>query len=418
MEVRKQRLRDDLLTNGDFGAIKTEDGHSRSVLTGSVADEQARSFFVERLEDAGMDVRVDSVGNIAGRWVPPGADPDAAPIAAGSHLDSVPEGGIFDGPLGVYAALEALRAMQDADLDLARPLEVVSFTEEEGHRFGIGLLGSSVVGGQRTAEEVLALEDETGTTLRTALTDMGFHGNDNIDAADWNAWFEVHVEQGTHLEQAGADIGIVTAITGLTNCAVEIVGAADHAGGTGMDERRDALVAASEIIQDLRRIVREIRTIDSASAVATVGEIEIEPNARNVVPGAARLSMDIRDVTRETMDEIVGLVRRSLARTADDYNVEANLDRYRTVAPVQMDDRCQQALADAAERLGTTNLKFPSGGGHDTMNVAAKTDVGMLFTPSEAGVSHSPREWTDWTDCARAAQVLAEAMADQAAAQK
>ncbi len=414
MRVREDRLREDLLTNGEFGAVDVERGYGRTVLTGSDADRKAREYLVEQLEALGMDVRVDAVGNIAGRWTPESADPDVAPIAAGSHLDSVPHGGIFDGPLGVYSAVEAVRAMQDAGVEPERPIEVVSFTEEEGQRFEVGTLGSSVAVGDTEIEEALALTDDSGTTLETHLENTGFRGEGALDVAGWDAWFEIHVEQSTTLEDADVPVGIVTAITGITNCSVEIVGAADHAGGTHMDDRSDALLAASEFVQEVNEIAHEIVETESEFAVATVGNMEIEPNARNVVAGRVAISTDFRDTDRDVMDEIVDRADKSLARIEKQHELTAELDNYRTIDPAHMTDRCLEALREAGERRGIETMELPSGGGHDSMKVARVTDAGMLFAPSRDGISHSPLEWTDWEDCARTADVLTGAIAELA----
>ncbi|GAB7092583.1 Zn-dependent hydrolase [Halorubrum luteum] len=411
MQVREERLKDDLLANGSFGAVDVETGRGRTVLTGSEADERARTRLVETLESNGMDVRIDPVGNVAGRWTPPSADPDADPVAAGSHLDSVPEGGIFDGPLGVYAAVEAVRAIRDAGYEPKRPIDVVSFTEEEGGRFGVGLLGSSVAGGHRTVEEALELEDD-GDTLGELLAEIGFHGSATIAPEQWTAWLELHIEQGTVLEREGLPVGIVNAITGITNCRVEIRGEADHAGSTLMNERTDALVAAAEFVERTDEIAREITATDSEFVAATVGELDVSPGARNIVPGRVALSMDVRDVDRSVMDDVVTQAQRRLARLETDRGVDTELDRYRTQDAVEMSDRCMDALAAASDRYGVDRLQLPSGGGHDTMNLAHATDVGLLFARSRDGMSHSPREWTDWEDCATAAQVLAGALVE------
>ncbi|TKR25212.1 M20/M25/M40 family metallo-hydrolase [Natronomonas salsuginis] len=208
MNVDAARLRADIEANAQFGAVDASEGPARTVLTGSDADKQVRERFVERLSAAGLSVRVDAVGNIVGRWIPPSCDPDAAPVAVGSHFDSVPRGGIFDGPLGTYGALESVRAMQAAEVSPARPIEVVCFTEEEGARFGVGTLGSSVATGQRTASEALSLTDDEGVSLATHLERIGFAGEDTIDAAHWDSWVELHIEQGTKLTSNDAGVGI------------------------------------------------------------------------------------------------------------------------------------------------------------------------------------------------------------------
>ncbi|WP_324662781.1 Zn-dependent hydrolase [Haloarcula sediminis] len=407
MHVDADRLREDIEANARFGAVDADNGVGRTALTGSEADRQVRERFVERLTAAGLSVRVDPVGNIVGRWTPAGCDPEAAPVAVGSHLDSVPRGGIFDGPLGVYAALESVRAMQSAEVTPGRPVEVVSFTEEEGGRFGVGTLGSSVAAGQRTASEALSLTDDDGTSLEAALRRIGFDGDDTVEAGRWDSWVELHVEQGTTLTDAGAGVGIVDSITGITNCEVRITGEADHAGSTPMDERTDALAAASEFILDLERVGWECAKTSDA-AVATAGEGAIAPNARNIVPERVELDLDIRDIDHDTMTRMVDRCRDSLARLERTRGVDTSIERYRDSEPTPCSDRFRTAAEAAAATAGVTSVGLPSGAMHDTANVAAVTDAGLLFAPSEGGYSHSPREWTDWSDCAAATAVLAE----------
>ncbi|ELZ55960.1 MULTISPECIES: M20 family metallo-hydrolase [unclassified Haloferax] len=418
MQASQQRLREDIEANARFGDIDAPAGRGRTVLTGSDADRRAREFLVERLRDADLSVRIDAVGTIAGRWVPDGADPDAAPVAAGSHLDSVPEGGIFDGPLGVYAALEAVRTLQerDAGASLDRPIDVVSFTEEEGARFSHGLLGSSVATGARDADDALALRDADGTTLDAHLDAIGFRGTDTIDAAAWDAWAELHIEQGTVLESAGAGVGVVDAITGITTCAADIVGEADHAGATPMDERRDALVAASEFVVDVRAAADDVAQNQSSTAVGTVGQFDVAPNARNIVPGEVTLQMDIRDVDYRAMDAIAERAEAALDELEAAHPVETSFDRYRDQRPSRMADDCVAAALDAAATEDIDAKRMHSAAMHDTANVAGVTDAVLLFAPSADGLSHNPREWTDWADCATAASVLAGTLARLAGA--
>ncbi|WP_266080372.1 Zn-dependent hydrolase [Haladaptatus caseinilyticus] len=408
MKIDSQRLRNDIETNAEFGALDV-DGHGRTVLTGTEANRQVREYFVERLEDAGLDVRVDAVGTIVGRWTPETAAPDADAVAAGSHLDSVPEGGVFDGPLGVYAALEAVRAMQDAGIEPSRPVEVVSFTEEEGQRFADGLLGSSVAVGERSVEEALALQDGQ-TTLEDALETMGFRGEGRIDASEWDSWLELHVEQSKRLERADLPVGVVTTITGITHCHVEVFGEANHAGATPMDERTDALVAASEFVQDVERGADEI----GETTVGTVGKLDVRPNATNVVPGAVEMGVDIRDVSYDAMNELVSLAQDSLDRLESERGVETGFVREFDVEPIVMSDRCRRAVHDAGDEADIELLDLHSGAAHDTMHIAKETDTAMLFARSRDGISHNPAEWTEWDDCAAATRILAGALASLA----
>ncbi|PSP57076.1 Zn-dependent hydrolase [Halobacteriales archaeon QH_7_66_36] len=423
--VDTERLREDIETNGQFGAStdqQSEEGHGRTVRTGSEANRRARDRLVAELEAAGCEVRVDAVGNIAGRWTPASADLDAAPVAAGSHLDSVPNGGIFDGPLGVYAALESVRAMREAGVTPARPVEVVCFTEEEGATFADGLLGSSVAAGDRTVDDAHTLRDDDGQSLAAALEAIGYRGDGRLAAADWDAWFELHVEQHTELETAGVAGGVVTDITGITHCAVEIDGETNHAGSTPMAGRADALAAASEVVLDVEAAARELSGADRAvddptdpAAVGTVGSHEVAPNATNVVPGHAELGVDIRSTTYESMESLVGTLRETLRRVEAERGVETRVERGFDLEPTSMASRCCDALRAAGERVDVETLGLHSGAAHDSMYVAQVTDAGMLFAPSRDGLSHTPAEWTDWADCAAATRVLATAIADLAA---
>ncbi|ELY51309.1 amidase, hydantoinase/carbamoylase family protein [Natronorubrum bangense JCM 10635] len=387
------------------------DGHGRTTLTGTDANRRARERFVDRLEQAGLDVRIDAVGNIVGRWVPEGVDPSTAPVATGSHLDSVPVGGIFDGPLGVYGGLEAVRAIQESDRTPERPIDVVCFTEEEGQRFGNGLLGSSVATGQRSVDDALAFEADDGTTLADALDEIGFRGEGRIDAAEWDAWLELHPEQGTRLEEENATAGIVTNVTGITHCYLEVNGEADHAGSTPMPGRADALAAASEVVLDVEEAAKQLVDDESPSAVGTVGKAVVEPNATNVIPGQVRLGIDIRDVSADSISMLVDALEDSAQRVERERAVETTVSRPYDVPPEPMADRCRETLVDAGTATGLNTLLMHSGAAHDTMNVARVTDAGLLFAPSRDGISHNPREWTEWSDCAGATTVLAEGLA-------
>jgi N-carbamoyl-L-amino-acid hydrolase len=409
MKTSTTRLRNDLETNATYGSIETADGHGRTVPTGTPANREARDYFISRLEDAGLDVRIDRVGNVVGRWTPETADPDAAPIATGSHLDSVPEGGIFDGPLGVYGALEAVRALQDAEEPLNRPVDVVSFTGEEGSRFP-PLVGSSVAAGARTANQALALTDDDGVTLEEALADIDYIGEETLNATEWDCWLELHIEQGRVLEREGFSAGVVSAITGIMQVNASFNGEANHAGSTPMPERRDALVAAAEFVQDVERSANDLLT-ESESLVGTVGKFDVKPGATNVVPGAVDAGIDIRDVDRATMDSMAEATHESLDRIATERDVETTAETIIDIDPVAMDDRCSEALRAGADKAGIEIGDLHSGAGHDTMHISAATDTGMLFAQSKDGISHSPAEWTAWQNCAQATSVLANAIA-------
>ena len=408
--VSEERLRDDITRNAEFGAIRADEGHGRTVLTGTDANRRAREYLVDRLEAAGLDVRVDAVGNIIGRWVPDGADPAARAVACGSHLDSVPEGGIFDGVLGVYGGLEAVRALQAAEADIDRPIEVVCFTEEEGGRFSNGVLGSSVASGKRSVEDALALEDD-GVTLEAALAEIGFRGTGRLDASAWDSWLELHIEQGERLQSADAAVGVVSAITGTIRCTAAIEGEADHSGSTAMAERTDALAAASELALEVERATTDGVATNGDTVVGTVGKFDVAPNAINVVPGRVEVGIDVRDVAYEAMERIVERIRDCLSSLETDRGVETTFERPYDIAPSEMSGRCTAALRDTAAAMDIPSVSLHSGAGHDTMHVASVTEAGMLFAPSHGGFSHTPREWTDWSDCATATRVLTAGLA-------
>ncbi|MDY6765453.1 MAG: Zn-dependent hydrolase [Halobacteria archaeon] len=412
--VSEERLRQDIETNADFGSIQTDQGRGRTVLTGTEANKGARDYLVERLEDADLEVRIDAVGNIAGRWLPETADENLSSVALGSHLDSVPNGGIFDGPLGVYSALESVRAAQEADVEFNRPIEVVCFTEEEGQRFSDGLLGSFVSSGKLPVEEALSLTDSEGVTLEEALEDIGYSGQDKIEASNWNSWLELHVEQSDRLEKAGVPVGVVTTITGITHCHAEIEGESNHAGTTPMNRRADALAAASELVLDVESCALDTVSNHSETAVGTVGKLDVDPNATNVVPGRVDMGIDIRDVDYASMERIVKGARKGLKRLERERGVKTEFKRQLDLKPTPMGERCREAAHSAGRKVGVETMDVHSGAAHDTMNVAEVTDTALLFAPSQDGISHSPLEWTDWGDCTNATRVLTGTMAQLA----
>lgn len=409
IQIDGESLRTDIEQTAGFGAVEASDGRGRTALPASEANADARDYLVDRLRETGLEVRVDAVGNIAGRWTPSDADPDAAPVAAGSHLDSVPRGGIFDGVLGVYAALESVRAIQESGVTPTRPLEVICFTGEEGTRFADGVLGSSVATGKRGVEETLSLSDGE-TTLEAALEEIGYRGSGHLDAREWDAWLELHIEQTTRLSDAGAVLGVVSDITGTTRAHVTIEGEADHSGTTGMAERTDALAAASELVLEVERRGREIAATGSGTAVGTVGQLDVEPNVVNVVPGSVSLRLDIRSTAASEIQTQVEAVERLLDALEIERDVSTALTSNYEVPPTPLSDRCRRTATDAAARCGVETRTVHSGAGHDTMQVADATDAGLLFVASENGHSHSPLEWADWEDCTAATTVLAESL--------
>jgi N-carbamoyl-L-amino-acid hydrolase len=403
--VDGKRLQADIEQNSVFGDVGADVGRGRTALPADEANGEARDYLVERMEDTGLDVRVDAVGNVVGRWTPPGVDSAVAPVAAGSHLDSVPRGGIFDGALGVYTALEAVRTIQASSVEVNRPIEVVCFTGEEGTRFADGVLGSSVATGQLATDEALALSDGE-VTLRDALEEIGYHGTGHVDASEWDSWLELHIEQGGALEAAGASTGIVSDITGTVRGKVHIEGEPDHAGTTNMSDRCDALVAASDVIRTVEGAASDTASSGTGTAVGTVGELDVEPAVVNVVPGTVSLSLDIRSVDADEIRAQLDAVERSIARIETEHGVEAELETTYEVSPTELSESIRDTIRTAADRRGVETITVHSGGGHDTMQVADVTEAGLLFVPSQGGHSHSPKESVAWEDCVVATEVL------------
>ncbi|ELY86214.1 Zn-dependent hydrolase [Natrialba taiwanensis] len=413
LPVDGEQLQRDIEQIASFGAVDADDGRGRTALPGDEANGEARDYLVARLEEAGLDVRVDAVGNIAGRWMPPSADPNAAAIAAGSHLDSVPRGGIFDGPLGVFAALEAVRAIRESDVSPDCGFEVVCFTGEEGTRFADGVLGSTVATGKRGVDETLALTDGN-VTFEEALERIGYRGTGRLDASEWDAWLELHIEQNSRLEDARVPLGVVTDITGTVRCHVTIEGEADHSGTTAMTDRQDALAAASELVLAVERSAIEAAASGSGTAVGTVGHLDVEPSVVNVVPGTVSMRLDLRSVERTEIQAQLDAVTSVLEAVKDDRHVSTTFDCTYDVPPTPLSAWCRDTVLNAAQDCDVEARTLHSGAGHDTMQVADVTNAALLFAASVGGHSHSPKEWADWDDCTAATTVLAESLAQLA----
>ena len=379
--------------------IGAEDGGvSRFAWTPELA--QANEWLVNRLEALGLDTEVDPAGNVFGRWE---AGEEAA-VLVGSHLDTVPCGGRFDGALGVLAALEAVRILQDESVEPRRPLWVVSFNDEEGARFRTGMLGSRAFVGE------VELDDWRRRGVAEAMAEAGFDFERLSEARDVGrvgAYLELHIEQGPVLERADIDIGIVTGIVGLLGFRARFVGEANHAGTTPMELRRDALVGASRAVLALRD---EARGRDDMTA--NVGMCMVEPGGFNVIPGVAEFSVDVRSPTAEGFARAEQFVRTKLAAIAEEEGLGLELEETHRLQPVPLDSAIQDALERAAEHEGATHMRLASGAGHDAMILGRHVPAGMLFVPSRGGFSHSPAEYTAPAQCELGARVLAHALAE------
>lgn len=397
--IDQERLWSSLQELGEIG--ETDDGSMMRV-TGSPADAAARDTVVSWFEDAGMNVTTDAVGNIQARF--PGTT-DADPIMTGSHIDTVPNGGKFDGVVGVLAPLEVVRAWNDAGFEPKRPLDIVVFTEEEGTRFGVGLLGSLVATGKLELEDALELSDGD-ETVRECLASIGYNGTGTIDISQAASFLEIHVEQGPILDEAGIDVGIVEAVAGITHHKIIFEGIADHAGNTPMDMRHDAYLGSAQFALELE----DIALSAGENSVGTVGKSIVSPNGTNVVPGRVELGVDIRDTDGERLNQMVRDAKDAARDAADARGLDMQWETLLEVEPTDLSEELQGELERAAEATDRTYRTMLSGAGHDAMNVADEVPTGMLFVPSEGGLSHTPEEFTSPEDLYRGTEVLEAAI--------
>lgn len=367
----------------------------------SVPDLTARAWIIDEIK--GMDVvpRIDAAGNILARF---GGDPKQPAILFGSHIDSVPTGGNFDGDLGVMAAFEVIQAVQAAKRQLRRPIELVVWAHEESTAFGVGTAASRIVAGDLQAGDMDRVWN--GMKRRDAIKRIA--GNpDQIETAvrgkgTWHSYVELHIEQGGTLDNAKVPIGIVEGIVAIHRYDVVIEGQVNHAGTTPMNERHDAMVAASQ----LTLAVRDIASRRQGRQVGTVGRIEIEPNSPNVIPGKATMSVEFRDLSEAVLKELGDAVKARAGEIAKETGTTINLTLASTNVPAMATSGIQAAIGRAAEQAGLKTMRLPSGAGHDAQQIAKIAPMGMIFVPSVGGISHSPKELTTWDDCARGADVL------------
>ena len=413
--VNAARLNDHLAALGQIG--HTDTGMQRVAF--SRYDIAGRDYVAGLMRAAGMSVRIDAAGNIIGRIEGKGSgggngagDGGASVLPAivlGSHTDTVPSGGQYDGALGVIAAIEVVQALADAGHTPRHPVEVMVFTNEEGTGFHRWLLGSRAVAGLWEAEDFAAVDDD-GVALSSRLSDIG--GNlSRIEQArrrpdELACYLELHIEQGPTLHRGGYPIGIVTGITGRSAYHIDIVGEANHAGTTPMSLRRDAMPAAAQIALAVRRIAGEMEIC----RVGTAGSLEVHPNAGNVIPGRAQLGCEFRDERTESLAAAEVELRRVAAEVAHAEQVAITVTAQRNTPSVPVSAGMQRLAAEAADRAGLAHISLPSGAGHDAQAIAAITPAAMIFVPSVGGISHAPAEYTPPADCANGAQTLLNAL--------
>jgi N-carbamoyl-L-amino-acid hydrolase len=375
------------------------DGVSRVAY--SDADVAGRRYLIDLMRAAGLEPRLDPAGNIFGRRR--GADESLPPILFGSHIDSVPNGGNFDGDLGSLAALGALEALAAANLRTRHPLEMVVWSAEESATF-TGLNGSRIVAGELKPSDMEVVSN--GMTRAEAIRKIGGDpGRITVAVRARGAhhcYLELHIEQGGTLERDRVPIGVVEGIVAIDRYEVTVSGFANHAGTTPMAERQDALLAASHLTIAVRQIV----TSEPGRQVATVGRLQVTPNSPNVIPGVVRLTIELRDLSPEKLTRLAEQIRRRAAEIATDTRTSFEFASSSHTAPAIAAVEVQRAIERSARRLDLATLALPSGAGHDAQMMARLSPMGMIFVPSVRGISHSPLEFTEWTDCARGADAL------------
>ena len=406
LEVNGERLWRSLMEMARIGATP-RGGVCRVALTD--LDREGRDLFVAWCREAGMDVRVDPMGNIFARR--PGRNPELPPVGTGSHLDSQPTGGKFDGVYGVLAGLEVMRTLDDHGIETEAPLEVVVWTNEEGARFAPAMMGSGVYAGVFELDVVHAARDREGVSVGQALGDIGYRG-EPLDDHRFGAFFEAHIEQGPVLESAGKTIGVVTDVQGMRWFDVDFMGDEAHAGPTPMNMRRDALAGAVE----LAPLVYALADERAPHGRATVAEFVSEPASRNTVPGHARFSVDMRHPQVLELDAMEEGMRSAAARIAAARDLVCEVSKVWDSAPVAFDPRCVDAVRRGAELMGYPAMNAVSGAGHDSVYVSRLAPTAMVFIPCKDGISHNETESATPEHVTAGTNVLLHAMLELAGA--
>ena len=389
----------------DFDAVSRFGGEGTSVTRFAWSDELdgAYEYVGERLRELGLAVHVDPAGNLIGRW----EAGSGKPIAVGSHLDSVPSGGRFDGTLGVLSGLHAIRLLKERGVEPTRPIWLISFMDEDGGRFGTGLFGSRAFVG-RDLSELADRADGDGVSIRQAMAAKGFDFEQLPNAhrvGDLGAYLELHIEQGPVLEHAGVEIGIVTGIVGLIGFRATFFGEANHAGTTPMTMRRDAFAGAARAALRLRDYA-----LGRDDTTMNVGIVTVKPGGFNIVPASAEFTIDTRSSTAEGFAALEPSVRATLEEIAAEEKLELELAELFRLEPCPMDASLIDTIERAASLEGASHMRLTSGAGHDAMELGRHVPSAMLFVPSERGISHSPDEYTAPEHCELGARVVARAL--------
>lgn len=412
VSIDGDRLWQSLMALAEIGAYRDEATGLRGVnrLALTDADAEGRRTVKRWFEEAGLEVRVDRIGNVIGRRR---GKRELPPIMSGSHIDSVPTGGAFDGALGVLGALEVVRALNAAQVETTRPIEIGFFTDEEGARFGTDMLGSAVAAGRIPLERALALTDTSGKTVAEELSRIGFRGTAEPRLAPPRAYVEVHIEQGPILEAADMELGVVTGVQGISWQEVTIRGRSAHAGTTPMSLRKDAGLAAARLNVQLHRMVQSGLYGDEMRA--TMGRVDVWPNRVNIVPSQVVCTVDLRNPDDHHMSRAETDLAEFCASLATELDVTIERKQTAKTEHVRFASEVQEVIA---AKMQAKNLRFQrilSGAGHDAQELAALCPTAMIFVPGKyEGISHNPREHSEPEACALGVQVLLETILELA----
>jgi beta-ureidopropionase / N-carbamoyl-L-amino-acid hydrolase len=397
LQIDSGRLWDTIHETAKFGA--TPKGGVRRLTLGP-EDKQVRDWFRAACEDAGLEVHVDALGTMFG--LRKGRDMSKLPVGLGSHLDTQPTGGKYDGVLGTLAALEVVRTLNDADIETDAPICIVNWTNEEGSRFAPATMASAAYAGEYTTDNILARTDLAGISVGTALDEIGYRGSEAVGTRKLGAFVELHIEQGPLLEAENKVIGVVDRGQGITWYDGKIIGFESHAGTTPMPLRRDAMGALAEVALSVERIAKA----HGPNAVGTLGEAVIASPSRNVIPGEIAFTMDVRSPDAETLDAIDRDLRAACAEIAQRRRVEISIDAIWRKPPTVFNGKLVDAVETAAKSLGYSNRRITSGAGHDACNLATVVPAAMIFVPCKDGISHNELEDATQADCGAGANVL------------
>ncbi len=407
IRIDGKRLWQSIMEMGKIGATKNGGSHR---LTLSGEDKIGRDLFARWCGDAGLRLSIDQMGDMFALRA--GADSSKAPVAMGSHLDTQPFGGKFDGVFGVLAGLEVIRALNDHGITTIAPLEVVNWTNEEGARFAPSMLASGVYGGVFELDWAHSRRAvDSGATLIDELKRIGYYGDESVVDHKFSAFFECHIEQGPLLDSQRLAVGVVNSAQGFRWYDISLEGFASHSGSTPMEGRRNALLGMAKIVQAVDQIAQDRAPL----ARGTVGgQVDVAPGSRNIIPGKTDFTVDMRHPSAGTLAAMDAALRQVCTEVAADIGLELSLDQISYTAPVAFDERCVAAVKNACEQLGVSHQYITSGAGHDACYVANRVPTTMLFAPCKDGISHHESESAEPHDLEAVCNVLLHAILDVA----